>query len=46
MNIVTEYGIAELHDQPVRERVKRTIGIAAPTGPSKAGAGSRSHPSL
>ncbi len=30
MNIVTEYGIAELHDQPVRERVKRMIGIAHP----------------
>ena len=30
MNIVTEFGIAELRDQPVRERVKRMIRIAHP----------------
>ncbi len=30
MNIVTEYGIADLHHQPIRERVKRMIAIAHP----------------
>ncbi len=30
MNIVTEYGIAELYHQPIRERVKRMISIAHP----------------
>ncbi|MGI5985877.1 MAG: 4-hydroxybutyrate CoA-transferase [Clostridiales bacterium] len=30
MNIVTEYGIADLYHQPIRERVKRMISIAHP----------------
>lgn len=30
MNIVTEYGIANLYHQPIRERVKRMIAIAHP----------------
>lgn len=30
MNIVTEYGIADLYHQPIRERVKRMIAIAHP----------------
>lgn len=30
MNIVTEYGVADLYLQPVRERVKRMIAIAHP----------------
>jgi acyl-CoA hydrolase len=30
MNIVTEYGIANLYQQPIRERVKRMIAIAHP----------------
>jgi len=30
MNIVTEFGIADLHHQPIRERVKRMIAIAHP----------------
>lgn len=30
MNIVTEFGIAELYHQPIRERVKRMIAIAHP----------------
>ena len=30
MNIVTEYGIANLYHQPIRERVKRMISIAHP----------------
>lgn len=30
MNIVTEFGIAELYHQPIRERIKRMIAIAHP----------------
>ncbi len=30
MNIVTEYGIANLYQQPIRERVRRMIAIAHP----------------
>lgn len=30
MNIVTEFGIADLYHQPIRERVKRMIAIAHP----------------
>lgn len=30
MNIVTEFGIANLYHQPIRERVKRMIAIAHP----------------
>jgi len=30
MNIVTEFGIANLYNQPIRERVKRMIAIAHP----------------
>ena len=30
-NVVTEYGVAELHGQPVAERARRLIAIAHPT---------------
>ncbi|MDO4813505.1 MAG: acetyl-CoA hydrolase/transferase C-terminal domain-containing protein [Gemella sp.] len=30
MNIVTEYGIANIHNQPISERVRRLIAIAHP----------------
>ena len=30
MNIVTEYGIAHIHNQPISERVRRLIAIAHP----------------